>query len=318
MRPARAAATEGPTSRAGRADAITFIDVEKAFGRHRVLRGVDLGIPEGQITVIMGPSGAGKTVCVKHMVGLLHPDSGDVLLGDRSLPRMSADELTRTREQLSVMLQGSTLFGCGLFGSMSVYENVAFALRRSGVESEERIRELAELRLREVGLTDCVGRSPDELSGGMRRRAALARALAPEVPLVVLDDFETGIDGVRVNLLCDLVRRVHEERGGTFVVTTHSIEVARRIADRVALLWRGRIVAFGSPEELLAEDDDFVRQFMQGSKDGPLKLRSHPSERVEPQPSRRYGLDPLPLLAVAALVVLAVTLFALVVPLKGI
>lgn len=248
-------------------DAIEFIGVRKAFGRNVVLNGLDLGLPEGQISMILGPSGTGKSVCIKHIVGLMYPDEGDIRVFGQSVPSLSDDELFELRKRFGVLFQDGALFG-----SMNLYDNVAFPLRQHTDKSEEEIREIVMRRLREVGLADAAEKMPNELSGGMRKRAGFARALVLEPDIVLFDEPDSGLDPVRTALLCELIREVHEENGGTYVVITHDIMSARRLADYIAVLWRGRIVESGPAEELFQSDNPFVRQFLTGDARGPLGM----------------------------------------------
>ena len=248
-------------------DAVQFIDVHKSFGRNRVLRGLNLGIPEGRISMILGPSGTGKSVCIKHMVGLLYPDSGDILVHGESVPNMADDDLFEMRKKFGVLFQDGALFG-----SMNLYDNVAFPLRQHTDKSEEEIAEIVNRRLREVGLADSGEKMPNELSGGMRKRAGFARALVLDPEIVLFDEPDSGLDPVRTALLCELIKEVHAENGGTYVVITHDIASARRVAEYIAVLWRGRIVESGPAEQLFASENPFVRQFLSGESQGPLGM----------------------------------------------
>jgi phospholipid/cholesterol/gamma-HCH transport system ATP-binding protein len=218
----------------GREDTVEFIDVVKRFGRNTVLDGLNLGIPNGMITMILGPSGTGKSVCIKHMVGLLYPDEGDVLVNGRSVPDMTDDELFAMRKRFGVLFQDGALFG-----SLSVYDNVAFPLREHTKTTEQRIREIVREKLEEVGLGGAEEKMPNELSGGMRKRAGFARALVLDPEIVLFDEPDSGLDPVRTALLCDLIKEVHSENGGTYVVITHDIASARRTPEFMAILWRG-------------------------------------------------------------------------------
>ncbi|HEY6781564.1 MAG TPA: ABC transporter ATP-binding protein [Thermoleophilaceae bacterium] len=251
----------------GSDDAVEFIDVVKAFGRNRVLNGLNLGLPNDQISMILGPSGTGKSVCIKHMVGLLYPDEGDVLVHGESVPNMPDEELFEMRKKFGVLFQDGALFG-----SMNVYDNTAFPLRQHTDKGEDEIEHIVSRRLREVGLADAMDKMPNELSGGMRKRAGFARALVLDPQIVLFDEPDSGLDPVRTALLCELIMEVHEENGGAYCVITHDIMSARRVADYIALLWKGRIVESGPASELFNSDNQFVRQFLSGEAQGPLGM----------------------------------------------
>ena len=248
-------------------DAVEFIDVKKAFGRNTVLNGLNLGIPEGQISMILGPSGTGKSVCIKHMVGLLYPDEGDVLVHGESVPNMRDDDLFEMRKKFGVLFQDGALFG-----SMNLYDNVAFPLRQHTDKGEDEIAEIVGRRLKEVGLGGAGDKMPNELSGGMRKRAGFARALVLDPQIVLFDEPDSGLDPVRTALLCELIKEIHEENGGAYVVITHDIMSARRVAEYIAILWKGRIVESGPASELFNSDNQFVRQFLSGEARGPLGM----------------------------------------------
>jgi phospholipid/cholesterol/gamma-HCH transport system ATP-binding protein len=251
----------------GSTDAVEFIDVMKSFGRNTILNGLNLGLPENQISMILGPSGTGKSVCIKHMVGLLYPDEGDVLVHGESVPNMADDELFEMRKKFGVLFQDGALFG-----SMNVYDNTAFPLRQHTDKGEEEIGEIVNRRLKEVGLSGAVDKMPNELSGGMRKRAGFARALVLDPDIVLFDEPDSGLDPVRTALLCELIQEVHAENGGAYTVITHDIMSARRVADFIAVLWKGRIVESGPASELFNSDNQFVRQFLSGEAQGPLGM----------------------------------------------
>jgi phospholipid/cholesterol/gamma-HCH transport system ATP-binding protein len=251
----------------GVADAVEFVDVHKAFGRNKILRGLNMGLPEGKISMILGPSGTGKSVCIKHMVGLLYPDEGDVLVHGESVPNMTDDELFAMRKKFGVLFQDGALFG-----SMNLVDNVAFPLRQHTDKSEDEIMEIVEKRLQEVGLGDAFDKMPNELSGGMRKRAGFARALVLDPNIVLFDEPDSGLDPVRTALLCELIQEIHEENGGCYTVITHDIMSARRVAEFISVLWRGRIVESGPAEELFNSENAFVRQFLSGESQGPLGM----------------------------------------------
>jgi phospholipid/cholesterol/gamma-HCH transport system ATP-binding protein len=248
-------------------DAVEFVEVHKAFGRNKILRGLNLGIPDDKISMILGPSGTGKSVCIKHMVGLLYPDEGDVLVHGRSVPAMADDELFEMRKRFGVLFQDGALFG-----SMNLWDNVAFPLRQHTDKGEDEVAEIVNRRLREVGLENSSDKMPNELSGGMRKRAGFARALVLDPDIVLFDEPDSGLDPVRTALLCELIKEIHEENGGAYVVITHDIMSAKRVAEYIAVLWRGRIVESGPAEELFDSDNQFVRQFLSGASHGPLGM----------------------------------------------
>jgi len=251
----------------GSDDAIEFIDVKKSFGRNTILNGLNLGIPDNMISMILGPSGTGKSVCIKHMVGLLYPDEGDVLVHGESVPNMADDDLFEMRKKFGVLFQDGALFG-----SMNLYDNVAFPLRQHTDKGEDEIAEICNRRLKEVGLGGAGDKMPNELSGGMRKRAGFARALVLDPQIVLFDEPDSGLDPVRTALLCELIKEIHEENGGCYVVITHDIMSARRVAEYIAILWKGRIVESGPAQELFNSDNQFVRQFLSGEAKGPLGM----------------------------------------------
>jgi phospholipid/cholesterol/gamma-HCH transport system ATP-binding protein len=248
-------------------DAIEFIDVHKSFGRNQVLRGLNMGLPEGKISMIIGPSGTGKSVCIKHIVGLMYPDQGDVLVHGQSIPSLPDNELFELRRKFGVLFQDGALFG-----SLNLYDNIAFPLRQHTEKGEEEIAEIVKRRMREVGLGGEGAKMPNELSGGMRKRAGFARALVLDPEIVLFDEPDSGLDPVRTALLCELIKEVHSENGGCYVVITHDIMSARRVAEHISVLWKGRIVESGPADELFASENPFVRQFLAGASAGPLGM----------------------------------------------
>jgi phospholipid/cholesterol/gamma-HCH transport system ATP-binding protein len=251
----------------GGEDAIEIIDVVKQFGRTRILNGLNLGLPDDQISMVLGPSGTGKSVLIKHIVGLLYPDSGDVLVHGESVPGMADDELFEMRKKFGLLFQDGALFG-----SMNIFDNVAFPLRQHTDKSEDEIGEIVNRRLNEVGLSEAFEKMPNELSGGMRKRAGFARALVLDPAIVMFDEPDSGLDPVRTALLCELIREIHEENGGCYMVISHDLGTARRIADFIAVLWKGKIVESGPSEELFNSDNEFVAQFLNAETHGPLSM----------------------------------------------
>ncbi len=262
----------------GAPNAVEFQDTYKAFGRNKILRGLTMGLPEGMVSMILGPSGTGKSVCIKHMVGLLFPDQGDVLVQGHSVPNMHDDDLFEMRKKFGLLFQDGALFS-----SMDLYDNVAFPLRQHTEKSEEEIEHIVMRRLNEVGLGHSREKYPNELSGGMRKRAGFARALVLEPDIVLFDEPDSGLDPVRTALLGELILEIHREMMDeakrnkkphlpTFAVITHDIMSARRVADYINVLWKGRIVEAGPAKDMLESDNPFIRQFLAGESQGPLTM----------------------------------------------
>ena len=195
------------------------------------------------------------------------PDSGDILVHGESVPNMSDDELFEMRKKFGLLFQDGALFG-----SMNIWDNTAFPLRQHTDKSEEEIGEIVNKRLQEVGLAEATEKMPNELSGGMRKRAGFARALVLDPAIVFFDEPDSGLDPVRTALLCELIREIHEENKGCYMVISHDLGTARRIADFIAVLWKGRIVESGPSEELFNSDNEFVSQFLNAEVTGPLAM----------------------------------------------
>lgn len=261
----------------GRPSAVEFIDVHKAFASNRILQGLNMELPEGMISMILGPSGTGKSVCIKHMVGLLKPDQGEVLVQGAPVSKMYEDQLFVMRKKFGILFQDGALFG-----SMNVYDNVAFPLRRHTDLKEDAIRSTVLKRLDEVGLGSALDRFPDQLSGGMRKRAGFARALVLDPDIVLFDEPDSGLDPVRTALLGDLIEAMHEElteerglsggRPPSFSLITHDIATARRVAEYITVIYKGRVVQAGPAEDLFNSENVFVQQFLSGTAHGPLGM----------------------------------------------
>jgi phospholipid/cholesterol/gamma-HCH transport system ATP-binding protein len=256
---------------AGEADdanwSIRCLDVHKRLGGVSVLDGLNVAFPEDKITVVLGPSGTGKSVLIKHIIGLMFPDSGDVIVKGKVVKDLTMPELLAMRRKIGVLFQDGALFG-----SMNVYDNVAFPLRQHTDYSEAVISERVRERLGDVGLSDAMYDLPSQLSGGMRKRAGFARALVMEPDIVIFDEPDSGLDPVRTALLCDLIQEMHQIYKGSYLVVTHNIASARQIGEYIALLWRGRIVEAGDAEKMFSSENPFVRQFLSGSAEGPLTM----------------------------------------------
>ncbi|WP_373299409.1 ABC transporter ATP-binding protein [Amycolatopsis acidiphila] len=242
-------------------------DVRKAFGDFHVLNGLNLEFANDAITTVLGPSGTGKSVLIKHLVGLLEPDGGEVLIFGKDIWRISEHERYELRKRFGVLFQDGALFG-----SMNIYDNVAFPLRKHTDLAETEIEEIVMERLIEVGLEAALTKNPSEISGGMRKRAGFARALVMNPEIVLFDEPDSGLDPVRTSLLCDLILQMHERHKGTYLVVTHDIRSARKVSDYVGLIWKGKVVHYGEAEEAFASRDPFVRQFLAGDSAGPLGM----------------------------------------------
>ncbi len=242
-------------------------DLHKAFEGKTVLEGVTCQIPAGKISVVMGPSGTGKSVLLRHVVGLLYPDRGDIRVAGKSVPDLSEDELLELRRNVGMLFQDGALFS-----SMNLYDNVAFPLRQHTKKSEKEIKEIVMQRLDEVGLREAVTKMPNELSGGMRKRAGFARALVLEPELLLFDEPDSGLDPVRTALLCDLIKQIQQKYKSTGVVISHDIKSCFNIGDHIILLYGGKVVDQGSKEELQRSAKPFTQQFIKGAVEGPLGM----------------------------------------------
>ncbi len=238
-----------------RAAMIQVVDVWRAFGDNQVLRGVNLTVEQGTTTVILGGSGSGKSVLMKHMIGLLEPDRGEIIIDGEHIEKLGERELQRVRQKFGMVFQAAALFD-----SMTVFENVAFPLRERTELGEARIADIVHAKLAVVGLRAIDDRYPDQLSGGMRKRVGLARALALEPKIVLYDEPTTGLDPITTDYVDEMILAAKAELGVTSVVISHDIGSAFKIADRVAVLYEGLIVAEGPPAEVRESQQPFVRQ----------------------------------------------------------
>jgi phospholipid/cholesterol/gamma-HCH transport system ATP-binding protein len=233
--------------------------LHKRFGSQPVLRGIDLDIATGEVMVVIGRSGGGKSVLLKHLIGLLRPDVGTVAVDGTEITRLRGGELDRVRERYGVVFQGGALFD-----SMSVSDNVAFPLREKSRRGPAEIRDRVEEKLEQVGLGGMGHKNPAEISGGMRKRVAIARALVTEPEIVFFDEPTTGLDPILVNTIHHLIVELHRKFRFTAVMVSHEIPEIFEIADRVAMLHEGVIVEVGSPEAVRASTNPIVQQFIRG------------------------------------------------------
>lgn len=240
---------------------IRLQELRKSFGELEVLSGFSLDVATGETVVVIGRSGSGKSVLLKHVAGLLRPDSGSVRVGEDEVSTASPDEVKRIRLEMGYVFQGSALFD-----SMTVEENILLALRRHGVPKEERPGRV-EHSLEVVGLSGWGDRYPAELSGGMKKRAGVARAVAPRPDYLLYDEPTSGLDPVTTAMIDELILQLKEELRATSIVVTHNMVSAYRVADRIALLLDGRVRWMGSPEEMREEADPAVRAFAEGRRE---------------------------------------------------
>ncbi len=237
----------------------------KRFGRKVVLDGVDLAIPKGKNTVVIGGSGTGKSVLIKCAVGLLRPDAGEILIDGADITKMNEAERVRVRQKFGMLFQGAALFD-----SLDVGDNVAFALRRLKLYPERQIRDVVEEKLSMVGLRDVQRLMPAELSGGMKKRVGLARAIASEPDILLYDEPTTGLDPIMADVINDLIISLRETLGVTSIAITHDMASACKIADSIAMLYRGKIIEVGTPDEIRATSNPVVAQFVAGRAHGPI------------------------------------------------
>jgi phospholipid/cholesterol/gamma-HCH transport system ATP-binding protein len=238
---------------------IRLVDLHKSFGALRVLDGIDLEVERGRSTVIIGPSGSGKSVLLKHIVGLIRPDSGEVWFEGQRIDRLSDPELVETRKRLGFLFQLGALFD-----SMNVGDNVRFPLVQHAKLSEEEMRERCASVLKIVGLEGVEQKMPSNLSGGQRKRVALARAVVLQPDVVLYDEPTTGLDPMRADVINELIRALGRQLGITSVVVTHDMASANKVGDRIVMLYGGKLIADGDPEQLRRHPNDLVQRFIHG------------------------------------------------------
>lgn len=247
---------------------IKITNVYKSFGSTHVLRGLDLEVKKGESMVVIGGSGSGKSVLIKHIIGILKPDSGDVFVDSTNINRLKEHELYEIRKKFGMLFQSAALFD-----SLRVWENVGFALLRGKKHSEKEVREISSEKLGLVGLAGVEDLMPSELSGGMKKRVGLARAIAHDPEILLYDEPTTGLDPIMADAINDLIVKMREKLSVTSVAITHDMQSAYKIADRIAMLYEGRIIETGTPEEIRHTDNPVVKQFITGRATGPIKIQ---------------------------------------------
>jgi len=245
---------------------IRIINLQKAFGDNQVLRGVDLTVNTGETMVVIGQSGSGKSVLIKHIIGLLKPDLGEIWIDDTEVTKLDEDELQGFTKKFGFLFQGAALFD-----SMTVAENVAFGLERHTDYPREEIAGIVRESLARVGLHGVEHMMPFELSGGMKKRVGLARAIAYQPEIMLYDEPSTGLDPIRADAINDLINMLKRDMGVTSVVITHDMASSFKIADRIAMLYEGVILEVGTPDEIRNSRSPIVQQFIHGESQGPIK-----------------------------------------------
>lgn len=246
---------------------IEILDLHKSFGKKSVLSGVNLRVEKGESMVVIGGSGSGKSVLIKHVIGNLRPDSGTVIIDGVDITKLSEKALYEVRKKFGMLFQGAALFD-----SMRVWENVAFALLRQKKMKDRDAKEMAVEKLRMVGLVGVEDIMPSELSGGMKKRVGLARAIAHEPEILLYDEPTTGLDPIMADAINDLIVEMKQRLSVTSVAITHDMHSAYKIGDRIAMLYNGAIIEVGTPDEIKNTQNPVVRQFITGSATGPIKV----------------------------------------------
>ncbi|MEH0827066.1 MULTISPECIES: ABC transporter ATP-binding protein [unclassified Micromonospora] len=262
----------------------------KSFGGQPVWSDISLTLPAGEISVLLGPSGTGKSVFLKTLVGLLRPDAGSIWIEGKDLPRLSERALYEVRKLFGVLFQDGALFG-----SMTIYDNVAFPLREHTRKSESQIRDVVNEKLDMVGLVGAEKKLPGEISGGMRKRAGLARALVLDPRIVLFDEPDSGLDPVRTAYLNQLIIDLNQRTGATFLIVTHDINTARTVPDNIGLIYHGHLAMFGPREMLLSSTEPVVRQFLNAQRVGPIGMAEEKdAEELQAEADAGVELPPLP------------------------
>jgi phospholipid/cholesterol/gamma-HCH transport system ATP-binding protein len=242
-------------------------DLYKSFGQNHVLRGLNLEVKCGESMVVIGGSGTGKSVLIKCVIGLLHHDRGEIYVNGQGISRLNEEGWNELRKKFGMLFQRDALFD-----SLSVWENVGFALRRHTKLSDAKIKELAVEKLKLVGMQNVENLMPAELSGGMRKRVSLARAIAMKPAILLYDEPTTGLDPIMANVINDLIVTMREKLEVTSIAITHDMNSAYRIGDRIAMLYKGEIIEVGTPDEFKASPNPIVQQFIRGDVEGPITL----------------------------------------------
>ena len=243
-------------------------DLHKSFDTNHVLRGVNLEVTKGESMVVIGGSGVGKSVLIKCIIGLMRPDSGSIRVDGQEIASLNEKSLNEMRKKFGMLFQAGALFD-----SLPVWENVGFGLKQHTSLSDDEIKSIAVEKLRILGLRDVEDLMPSELSGGMRKRVSLARAIAMEPEILLYDEPTTGLDPIMADAINDLIVQMRKTLHVTSIAITHDMVSAYKIADRIAMLYEGRIVEVGTPEQIRESSNAVVQQFTQGKAEGPIRVR---------------------------------------------
>lgn len=246
---------------------IQIKDMYKSFGRQKVLQGVSFDINKGDSVVIIGQSGSGKSVLLKHLIGLMEPDAGDVYVDGANVNEMNFSDKTEMRQRFGMLFQSAALFD-----SMTVEENVGLGLKESRMYKADRIHEIVMEKLELVGLADAAKKEPSQLSGGMRKRVGLARAIAHSPEILLYDEPTTGLDPVTADKIDDLIVELYDKLEVTSIAVTHDMKSAFKIAERIVMLYQGKVEFDGTPDEIKVTDNEVVKQFITGSSIGPISV----------------------------------------------
>src|SRR5687767_8440614 len=247
--------------------AVEVEGLTKSFGSQNIWSDVTLTLPPGEISVLLGPSGTGKSVFLKSLVGLLKPEKGSIVIKDTDIVRTSEHNLYEIRKLFGVLFQDGALFG-----SMNLFDNIAFPLREHTKKSESEIRDIVEEKMAMVGLTGDETKLPGEISGGMRKRAGLARAMVLDPEIILFDEPDSGLDPVRTAYLNQLIIDLNAQTDATFLIVTHDINTAQTVPDNIGMLYRKHLAMFGPREVLLTAEEPVVAQFLNGRREGPIGM----------------------------------------------
>ncbi|TGK35465.1 ATP-binding cassette domain-containing protein [Leptospira gomenensis] len=249
--------------------AIELKNVHKTFGKRQILAGLNLQVHKGETLVILGPSGTGKSVTLKHITGLIEPDAGDCFIFGQSISRADTKTKKKLRSRMGVLFQSGALINW-----LTVFDNVALPLREHKLANEEQIEKIVLEKLKLVDMLVAKDNFPNDISGGMKKRAGIARAIAANPEIILYDEPTSGLDPVMSNVINELVLKIQKETGAAQIVVTHDMESAYMIADRISFVYKGIIVFTGTPDEIRSSPNELIQQFIHGKTKGPMILET--------------------------------------------